>query len=587
MAEATMAREIEEQEERRATGLTVAGGLLLVVGALAAILRLANLGAVPLSPGEAQEAFAVWRFWQPEAAGITFDYRPAYFTLTSLPMMVLGDRDATMRLIPALFGVALTLLPWLWRRYLGVTGTLTASLLLAVSPTATITARTAGGTAIALTAVLLLPIAWTRYLDDGKRAWLLAAFATVGVGLASAPLFLSGAVTAGVAWLAQARYGPQLSPEASTNGWRLRRAHVRVAAVAGAAVFLGLATMFFLNLGGLGAAGGVLGAWLGRFGLPASLLTWVSPVLAFGRYEVAILLPGTVAIFWASWQRKPLPVFLVYWFTAGLLLSLMQPGVVENALLLAMPAALLAGYFVDEVFQTLAGRNGWAVFVVFLVLGSVALVNFARYLRLTPHNTAAGFGLLTVVTVGLLVVAVNFVRTWDSSAALQGTLAGVLVFLALYGWGTAWWLGQEGANDPRERWVTVGTDDDVRLLRETMVETSWQTVGAPRDAEILAAVEHPVLRWYLRDFRNVQMGTMTPPEAQTQMMITPATEEEPPAGSDYFGSDFGLVHSGTRRPDGSQRPSLVEALRWWLFHETPETIEAERVILWVRSDTQQ
>ena len=521
-------------------GLTVAGGLLLLVVTVAAVLRLANLGAVPLSPEEAQEAFAVWRFWQPEAGEITFAYRPAYFTLTSLPMLMLGDGDAIMRLVPALFGVALTLLPWLWRRYLGVTGALTASLLLAVSPAATITARTAGGSAIALTAVLLLLIAWTRYLDEGHRAWLMVAFAAVGTGLASDGLFLSGVATVGAAWLAQARYGPHLSLQASTNGRRLRREHVRVAAVAGVAVFLGLATTFFLNLGGLGAAGGIVGAWLGRFGLPTSLLTWVSPVLAFGRYEVAILLPGTVAIFWASWQGKPLPVFLVYWFTAGLLLSLMQPGVVENALLLAMPAALLVGHFVHDAFRVPAGRNGWAVFILLLVLGSVAFVNFARYLRLTPHNTAAGFGLLAVVAVGMLVVAINFVRTWDSSAALQGTLAAVLVFLALYGWGTAWWLGQEGANDPRERWVTVGTDDDVRLLRETMIETSWQRAGAARDADILAAVEHPVLRWYLRDFRDVQMGTMTPPKAQSQMMITPATEEEPPAGSDYFGSDFGL-----------------------------------------------
>lgn len=586
MAEATVVREIEEREATRARGLTVAGGLLLLVGGLAAVLRLVNLGAIPLSPVEADEAMAVWRFWQGEAGGTTFDYSPAYFSVTSPLMLVLGDGDAVMRLVPALFGVVLTLLPWLWRRYLGLRGALTASLLLAVSPAATITARTAGGSAIALTAVLLLLIAWTRYLDEGRREWLVAAIVALGAGLTSAPLFLSGLAAAALAWAAQARIGPQLPLHASSNGWMLRREDVRGAALAGGIVFLGLATMLFLNPAGLGAVGGVVGAWLARFGLPGSALTWLSPVLAFGRYEVAILLPGTVAIFWSSWQGRPLPVFLVYWFTAGLLLTLAQPGVTENALLLALPAALLAGYFVEEIFGRPAGQSRWAVFLVFLVLGSVAFVNFARFLRLTPHSTAAGFGLLTLVALGLLVVAINFVRTWDGPSALQGALAGALVFLVLYGWGTAWWLGQEGANDPREGWVAAGTDEDVRMLRKMIVETSWQTVGAAQDAEILAAVEHSALRWYLRDFRNAQMGAMVPPEARTQMIITPASEEVPPAGSDYFGSDFGLVHSEAIRPDGSQRPSLVETLRWWVFHESPAMIQEERVILWVRSDAQ-
>lgn len=587
MAEATVAREIAEREARQARGLTLAGGLLLLVGVLAAVLRLANLGAIPLSAGEAQEALAIWRFWQPESSGQAFDYSPAYFSLTSALMLVSGDKDAIMRLVPAVFGVALTLLPWLWRRYLGVTGALTASLLLAVSPTMTIAARTAGGSAIALMAVLLLLTCWTRYLDEGRQGWLVAAFAALGLGLASAPLFLSGLATGALAWAAQARFGPPLSLRASSNGWMLRGEDVRIAAVAGGGVFLGLATMLFLNPSGLGAAGSAAGAWLGRFGLPGSLMSWLSPVLAFGRYEPAILLPGTVAIFWASWQGKSMPVFLVYWFAAGLLLALAQAGAIENALLLALPAALLAGHFVEEVFRQPAGQSRWAVFLVFLVLGSVTFVNFARFLRLTPHSTAAGFGLLTLVALGLLAVAINFVRTWDGPAALQGTVAGALVLLALYGWGTAWWLGQEGANDPRERWVTAGTDEEVRLLEATMSETSWQTVGSPYGAEILAAVEHPALRWYLRDFREMQVGTMVPPEARTQMIITPATEQQPPAGSDYFGSDFGLVHSGSARADGSQRPSLVETLRWWLFHESPETIEGERVILWVRSDARQ
>ena len=114
----------------------------------AAIIRFVDLGKLPLSPVEAAEAWSVWQFWQPIGAGIATS--PAYFSLTSMLLPLLGDKDAVMRLIPALFGLGIVLLPWLLRRQLGVIGALTTSLLLAVSPIQTIVSRTAGGDALAL-----------------------------------------------------------------------------------------------------------------------------------------------------------------------------------------------------------------------------------------------------------------------------------------------------------------------------------------------------------------------------------------------------------------------------------------------------
>jgi hypothetical protein len=48
--------------------LTVADGLLGLVLLAAALLRLANLGHLPLSDAEATQALAVWQFWQPGTA---------------------------------------------------------------------------------------------------------------------------------------------------------------------------------------------------------------------------------------------------------------------------------------------------------------------------------------------------------------------------------------------------------------------------------------------------------------------------------------------------------------------------------------
>ena len=47
---------------RWATSFTVADGLMLLIGLLAAVARFVNLGAQPLSPAEADAALTSWQF---------------------------------------------------------------------------------------------------------------------------------------------------------------------------------------------------------------------------------------------------------------------------------------------------------------------------------------------------------------------------------------------------------------------------------------------------------------------------------------------------------------------------------------------
>ena len=166
--------------QRWTTGVTVADGLMVVIGLVAAVARLANLGVLPLSPGEADAALSSWQF----ARGVPLTappVSPAYFSFTSLLMSLGGDGDAIARLVPALFGLLTVLLPWLWRGRFRPAVWLTAGVLLAVSPIHMIISRTAGGEAIALFALTLLAVAATR-LDEGD-GWGMAAGAALGLGL--------------------------------------------------------------------------------------------------------------------------------------------------------------------------------------------------------------------------------------------------------------------------------------------------------------------------------------------------------------------------------------------------------------------
>ena len=585
MIELELKTATDETAER--SRLTVAHALLALVALLAAALRLTELGALPLSAAEVEQALAVWRLSQPESTSVGLGgVSPAYFTFTTPLTQFAGDGDAMMRLVPALAGLALVLLPWLWRKRLGAVGALTASLLLAVSPPFALVARTAGGEAIALFALLLLAIAADRFMESERDGWLYIAFGALGLGLTSAPLFYGGLVVLGLAWGTLRLFGPALPPRMGANGHQ-SRATLRRAALFGLALFVAVATLFLLRPAGLGAAAAQPMRWLGQFASPGGLSERLAPVVALGRYDPLAVTLGAVAILWATWRSRPFDLFLAFWFAAATLLVLLQPGIMSGALLVALPAYLLIARLLQEAFRPPSRLASWGVALAVVGAGAVVLANGARFLRVNtgpiPDYT---YLLLALIVLSSAILLIYFIRMWDPVAALQGSLLGLLLLFLVYSWGTAWWLTHEAANDPRELWVTTGTDDDVRLLAEMLEEISLQLTGAPHGVEVLVAVDNPVLRWYLRDFENLLIGEMVPPRAQQRVIITSLDEAGLPganidAESAYFGADLGLLQHEAAPPVG---PTMGEVLRWWLFRESPYPPQQERVVLWVRGD---
>lgn len=203
------------------TRLTIADVVWALVIFLAGLLRFANLGRIPLSPAEAQAALPNWQFWQPGPLLLPIT-SPAYFTFTNLLFPILGDNDAVARLIPALFGLATVGLPWLLRGRLGNLGALAATVVLAFSPLLINLSRTAGGDAIAFFAITLLLVAALRFRQSGAQRWAIVLGAALGLGLASAPLFLTGLVTLAVAWYLALHGRPdrsaiwQIAPQAAS-----------------------------------------------------------------------------------------------------------------------------------------------------------------------------------------------------------------------------------------------------------------------------------------------------------------------------------------------------------------------------------
>lgn len=565
--------------------VTVADALFALILTAAAVMRFVELGRLPLSPTEAESAWSVWKLWQPGQAPLAA-HSPAYFTLTSLLTPVLGYSDAIMRLIPAIFGLALVALPWWLRRQLGVIGALTASLMLAASPLQAVASRTAGGEVMALFAAMGILVALVRYQEAGETRWLYALGAFSGLGLITSPLFYGAAVTLALAWLLQSRLG-LLTVDSGRRSRPNRGEWSRMALIAGL-IFLGGGTLFLLYPPGLGATALLPARWLGQFAGQGNALDTLTPFIALGRYELLLLLPGTVAILWATLRNHPLGTLCVYWMAAAFLLPLLQRGHIENALIITLPGYLLLGAFMNAQLRNQISRSAWlswAVAAVLILLGLLGLANLALYSRLVVHDPGQIGNLLAALLAATAVIVVLILAaSLDLRAVYAGTLISLLFLLAIYSWGTGWWMSHQAANDPRERWVTVGTDDDVRLLAAVARDISRQATGTDTDLDILSSVESAVLRWYLRDFERVHFVESVPIGANNAVIITPA-DSEPAFGGAYKGADFALFQRAARLP-ANEAPDQSEMalMRWWLFHETPAPFIRERVVLWWRAD---
>ncbi|MGH2538784.1 MAG: glycosyltransferase family 39 protein, partial [Candidatus Promineifilaceae bacterium] len=547
---------------RSQTALSAVSIETLLYGAsfiAAGILRLAQLDAIPLSPAEAGQALAVWEQTRP-APGATAVLSPAYHSLTLLVVQLLGFDDASVRLVPALFGAATPLLAWLARPALGRVAPLAAGLLLALSPVHTLISRTAGGDAIAVFAALLALGAGLQLRAGGDRRWLPIGLAAVALGLASSPLFLTVIASFGAGYLLLKALGPAGPQAAGREVGRFGRAELRPAMALAAAVFMALATAFLTAPAGLGAAVRLPMSWVIQFGVADSLAEWLASYFSMWRLETTLLFLGPLAVFWAIWVNQRRPVFLLFWMAAAFLLALLQPGNFGVLIAFLLPAYLLVGALIGQLFDAeIALRLGPAAALVAACLG-IVLINLGQFVRLESAGDARaeGYGLLALVGLAAGLIMVLLLATWDSRLAAQAAAAGFVGVLAFLTWGSAWWLGHVAAGDPRSPLVSQATDDDLRQLAASLRELSWQNDNSPTGIEIAVSTQAPAVRWYLREFANARFGQAL--AAADAPLLIGGPNEAPVEPANYASSQFGYQTEAS-----NYRTSSLENLAWWLL----------------------
>ena len=143
----------------------------LLVALVAAAMRLWELDGRTMHYDEAIHLHFSWKL----ARGVEYVHSPwmhgpFQIELVAVVLKYLGDTDFLARLPYALFGVALTVLPYFMRRLIGDKGAVCAAVILAFSPSLLYFSRFGRNDILmAVWAVLLLIMLWQYGINNRKR----------------------------------------------------------------------------------------------------------------------------------------------------------------------------------------------------------------------------------------------------------------------------------------------------------------------------------------------------------------------------------------------------------------------------------
>ena len=388
----------------------------LMLAAVALGMRLWDLGSRAMSHDESLHVFYSWGLAQ--GNGYEHDpmmHGPFQFFGNALSFLAFGGSDFTARLLPALFGAALVLLPFFLRRYLGRWGALVVAVLLAFSPTLLYFSRYARNDIYIAFWTLLLVICLWRYISERRARYLYLGAAALSLSFstketsyitvaifASFLLIVAGRELAARLWrrldlsglTAPAEYliligtlvlplfgafiglipGVDLAPGVTWHKvltavlllivsaaiglrWNVRRWLFSALIFYG--IFALLYTTYFTHIPGFGS--GIWGSaeyWIEQQDVARGGQPWYYYLVLLSFYEFLPLALAAIGAIYFTIKGDLFSRFLVYWAALSLILySLFGEKMPWLSLHITLPAILLAGKFVGRLFQEVEWRR--------------------------------------------------------------------------------------------------------------------------------------------------------------------------------------------------------------------------------------
>ncbi len=587
------------------SSLTVEVALYLIIALMAVGLRFYGLGDRPMQAPEAAQALAAWRSAQGLPQGSALGHTsPILFTSNMFLFALFGAGDFLARLLPALSGALLVIMPYFLRQRLGRMGALAASFLLAISPSTLFFSRYLGGEIIVVACALAATWGLFSYLDQRQPKHLYLVAVALGLALSAGAgtytFILIVATFVLVLALANRFSVPSEYWQRISDAWQSARGTnglLRDCAALLVLIFALICTGFLLHLSGLQDGIDLFTAWLSTFQPQVGGQPWYYHLQLLLVYEPLIFIFGLAAAVYLRLfgrQRRDLfSLFLTYWSAAAFLIYLVAggrgPG---DVLLVVLPLALLAGAFVGRLLDELVAaasstyvRSGasWVREGLFVALACPMVVYLS--LQLGGYASRGGRNYLSLALVAVLILVGLFVLYWISFGREPALRSGGLVLLLSLTFLTvsiSCYLNYQRSSDPREIMLASPTSRELFDLVET-VEMVSSREGDPR---AIAMTVHqgagPALAWYLRDFDNVEFVARLSPSIDTPVVIAPAGEQEPTLGAQYSGQDFALASSW--KLQGLSGSDLMD---WLFYRQAPTLVQTDHLVLWVKQELPQ
>jgi len=509
---------------------------------------------------------------------------PIYHAWTSLLFQVTGLTDGSARLVGALAGTLLVLVPWLLRQRLGRWPALSGAWMLAGAPFLITASRAPAGGMVGLLAIGLALAGHFAWPTSSRTN--LALGVCLGAAAAAGPdaiLGLVGVALGGLLYLALRNRVVEALPPAAARDWR-------TVGVTALVTFLLASTAFGLAPSGLPAGLGALGSWLAGW-TTAPTVSGLTLLGAFAIYQPLWLVLGVAGMMSASARRSALGGWLTCWTLGSLAVAMIYPG--RSLQILIWPTAavsLLAGLPLADLVSALRDREGWPTrlglglaMLLVLLFGGLQLVGYtAGSLAVSTPVLGPSQQLLLAIAAllmaGLMAVLIGLGWSWRESRLVTGSV--VVTVLVLLGVAAIWRLNfsawaSTGQELSARTTATVGQ----RLMAKSVdvVAYARRTSSDPVTLQVLGVLPAS-MAWSLRSAPVEWL-----PSAATEapgIVLLPEVDYEfraPTLRAEYRGQSL-----ATRASWGW--PGLLPSglLNWYFRAIAP--VEQERWVLLVRTD---
>jgi hypothetical protein len=561
--------------------------LYLLAFAVALLMRLAVLGLHPLTEHEAGFALQAWQAAHGES--FVMVSHPAYIQLTGLLFFLFGSGDVLARLLPALAGSCVVLLPLALRQQLGRKAALVAAFGLALDPISIAISRQAGSPAMALGFLALAVYLWTqrRFLASGAAAGLL---------LLSGPSMVYGVLSLLVSGLIVRRSAAEtLSPGLNKDDFRRF--------LFGAAAAILLPGTFFTNQPqGLAAMVQSIPDFLTGWLPGAAGVSLVQVLLALAVYQPFGLIFGILALLDQRRGSHKLDPQLAVLVLVPLAAVLLYPGRQVWMLMWVMiPIWLLAGRYLGE-FLTLPEEEdrpfayGEAAFYVVLLaywwhnlakLTTQAGLVVPEGYSLTdlwafdPTARVYVIRLAVVFLVPLVLLAMSGLVSlgWRGNFFSHGAVWGLGVFLVFYLLVAAFGFSSGSDQLANELWLQGPGSGTIDEMVTAIEQISIQQTGTRDELELVYQIDSALLHWLFREMPNADYSPVAPENSLYAVVLNTEPDFGLTVGGQFYtGQHFSLF----LRPDWSGGAAPPDFDRWLVYREAP--LQSDRVYLWTRVD---